>query len=511
MSNDKNTPPGAPSDDTTSALFVSARKKQLEQQEADRRAKEKEEQRLAAEAEVQRLEREVEERRRKAEEEKKLAEEEAIRIAEEAQAKKAMAETNPNMVLGTLQIPAKPAQKAQRPPNAVTSPAVGEFITRLLNNKKMLAIIGGAAAAVIVLVIVLVTSLGGGGGVRVDPNMELSSHFAKFGISFSYPEKWDAYAEENPLIVMILSDYEHNSISDTVVLMDVTDEYLNYVYNYTEPILAGEWILENSIHGFIGDGAFDEYVLDGLGETGDGWLTGGTDLHGVTAGGDKLYLYLEFVQSNDQLLLAMIGIPERRNGFDDALTLCIRIAATAELESYPAYNDQAYAEPQENSAPAYDEPQAYHDLNTGIFFEYPDGWYVAQASGASTFYAPVVIKQSADALDRMLVYNYTPEFNDFVQSGYSGMEVLLGDFADWFLDDVGYDHDDIYNVVFSDIMTIGTHEVILLQFENDEAYFFFYLIKILSEPQQVAAIVLETKSIGVRDDFDIVINTLELR
>ncbi len=49
MDQDNKNTTGAPSNDTTSALFVSARKKQLEQQEADRRAREKEEQRLAAE------------------------------------------------------------------------------------------------------------------------------------------------------------------------------------------------------------------------------------------------------------------------------------------------------------------------------------------------------------------------------------------------------------------------------------------------------------------------------
>ena len=59
MAEDKKNPTGAPATDTTSALFVSARKKQLEQQEAERRAKEKEEALLAAEAETRRLELEV--------------------------------------------------------------------------------------------------------------------------------------------------------------------------------------------------------------------------------------------------------------------------------------------------------------------------------------------------------------------------------------------------------------------------------------------------------------------
>jgi len=65
-----------PSADATPALFASARKKQLEQQE-------KEAQRQAAEAEVRRLELEVEERRRRAEAAVKLPEKELRRAAKE--------------------------------------------------------------------------------------------------------------------------------------------------------------------------------------------------------------------------------------------------------------------------------------------------------------------------------------------------------------------------------------------------------------------------------------------
>ena len=500
MSNDKNTPPGAPSDDTTSALFVSARKKQLEEQEAARRAKEKEEQRLAAEAEVQRLEREVEERRRRAEEDKRLAEEEARRIAEEARVKKAMAESDPNAFLGVQPLPMKPpAQKAQGVPGAASASAPGTLVSGLLKNKKMLMIAGGAAAVVIVLVVTLVLVLGGGGSVKVDPGLELSSFYDNYGISLKYPENWHVFVDEDSLRVYVQSDYDHNGHCDTLMFTDVTWEYIGYIYDGTDPILAGVWILEDSIREFIGDGTFEEYQINSLMVTNDGWLAGGIDVPCTTGGGAALNLYIDFRQSNDQLLLAVIGIPERKRGVEDALTLCRRIAATAELEYSPAYEDQAYS-----------EPQVYYDLNTGIYFEYPDGWYVMQASGASTFYAPVLIKQSADALDRMIVYNYTPEFNDFVQSGNSGMDNLIDDFAYWFLEDAGYDYYDVYNVEFSDRIAIGAHEVILLEMENDEAYFYFCLIKILSEPQQVAAIVLETKSIEARDDFDLVMNTLEI-
>ena len=502
MSDDRNAQPGAPSDDTTSALFVSARKKQLEQQETDRRAKEKENQRLAAEAEVQRLELEVEERRRKAQEDKMIAEAEAVRIAHEAQAKKAMAQTNPNAVLGSQQYAANPAQKAPKAhgmPNATAPSATGTPAPGLLKNKKMLMIIGGAAAVVVIAVVLIIVLSSSGGGVKIDPNMVLGWYYSDYGISLNYPEGWSVFTEEYPPRVYVQSDYSLDNLCDTVMFKDVTWEYMDFIYDDIDPIFAGVLILDDSIEEFSGYGTYDEFSPDSLVETWDGWLSGGTSLSSTTAGGDTIRLYMDFVPSNDGLLLTVIALPERKRGFDDALALCMRIAATAELYYSPSYDDQTYS-----------EPQVYRDLNSGIFFEHPDGWYVAQASGASTFYVPVVIRPYSDSFDRMIVYNYTPEFNAFIQDGNSGMDNLLDDFAYRFIEDAGYDYYDMYNVEFSDTISNGRQEMILLQMEDDEAYFCFYIIKFLSDPQQVAAVVLETRSIDAREDFGLVINTLEL-
>jgi len=166
MDQDNKTPTGASSSDTTSALFVSARKKQLEQQETERRAKEKEDQRLAAEAEVSRLEREVEERRRKAEEDARMAEaeaeqkrrqadEEACRIAEEARAKRDMAAQDPDSFLGAQQQTPKWQDKSSGTPlKSISIPPI---------SKKLL-MIGGGAVGAIVLVIILIVALAGGNG-----------------------------------------------------------------------------------------------------------------------------------------------------------------------------------------------------------------------------------------------------------------------------------------------------------------------------------------------------------
>jgi len=191
---------GAPSSDGTSALFVSARKKQLAQQEAERAAREKEEQRLAAEAEVRRLEAEVVERKRRAEEEalrveadnaekRRLAEAEAKRIAAEASAMKAQAAANPNAVLGTaptptqapvFAAPVQPAAAAQKKP---------------LNMK---LIIGAAAGALVVLIlaIVLISSIGGG-GVDSDAKFDASTQVAVMAMGINYPKSQLKISSQN--------------------------------------------------------------------------------------------------------------------------------------------------------------------------------------------------------------------------------------------------------------------------------------------------------------------------
>ncbi|MDR0549150.1 MAG: hypothetical protein LBI10_07055 [Deltaproteobacteria bacterium] len=145
MVQDKKTPNVAPSTDTTSALFVSARKKQIEQQEAERRAKEKEEARLAAEAEVRRLEQEVEERRQKAERDKVQVEADAASAAAAAKRK-----LEDDFAASLRQpSPGAPAPDVARPS---AQPTKGSL-------KKILPIAGGALG-LIILVIVLIAVLG---------------------------------------------------------------------------------------------------------------------------------------------------------------------------------------------------------------------------------------------------------------------------------------------------------------------------------------------------------------
>jgi hypothetical protein len=184
---DEKTPVGAPSDDTTSALFVSARKKQLQQQEAERIAKEREAERIAAEAEVRRLEVEVEERRRKAEEDARRAEaeaeqrrrqadENARRVEAEAEQRRRLADDNARRAeaeaeqrrrqadrearRASVEDRAKMQQAAQDPNNmmgAVMNGSGAIYNTKAKKPfKKILLFVGCGIAAVIVFLAVVI-------------------------------------------------------------------------------------------------------------------------------------------------------------------------------------------------------------------------------------------------------------------------------------------------------------------------------------------------------------------
>ena len=170
MSEENKTNSGAPSSDTTSALFVSARKKQLEQQEAERRAKEKEDERLKAEAEVRRLEAEVAERKRR-------AEEEAQRVAQEEEQSRREAEERRRRAAAEAEARRKEAQKTQAAGQAGGQAAGKTFSMPKLALRKETSvgekkkfpfplpfIIGGAAVIVLAVVLVLVLAFGGKGG-----------------------------------------------------------------------------------------------------------------------------------------------------------------------------------------------------------------------------------------------------------------------------------------------------------------------------------------------------------
>ncbi len=201
MENNDKKVQNAPSSDQTQALFVSSRKKQLEEQEAQRIAAEKEAQRIAAEEEVKRLELEVAERKRQAEEDAKRIEAEAIerkRQAEEdakkmeieaaerkqkaeedakkaaldakkaeiaAQGKKLQSDITGKLgsTASNLQNKFTKNEKADTPsPKASASDAA----TAAAPDKQKMMMFGGIAAVAIVVIALMAMLLGGGGGIK---------------------------------------------------------------------------------------------------------------------------------------------------------------------------------------------------------------------------------------------------------------------------------------------------------------------------------------------------------
>jgi len=454
MNQDNKAPGGAPSDDTTSALFVSARKKQLEQQEQERRAKEKEDERLAAEAEVRRLEAEVEERRRKAEEDarraeaeaeqrKRQADEEARRIAEEARAKKEKAAEDPDSVLG-----AQPQKKEiklpkitlpQMPKSFDKDPGISaEPIIKQPINKKML-FIGGGAVAAIALIVILVFALGGGNDGYSGGTIDVPSRSPSPPVTNASP-------------------------------IDITAEY--FYMNGNED---GDSVW------FFSDGTMEIYYSSsGTTDTHDYVIAENTiSVHGNLYGRPAPFT---FTIMSEDLLIDQDG--------DQFVSM-----------------GSSYGEGYGGSG-----GREFHELNSSIYFMHPADWSVAQTNQATTAYAPVFVAQHEWSDDFMLIYNYTPEFHDFMSAGRSGMDNLIEDFAVHFLGDRGYDIGDIYNVAFGDaFFTTYGNEVIAMRCENNEAYFAFLVVKIFTEPQQLIAVAVETRSESALNELLVIIDSIDLR
>lgn len=143
----------------TSALFVKARKKQLAEQEAARKAAEEEAKRLAAEEEVRKLEEQIAQRKRQAEEEaSRLAQEEEARkqglpVPGPAAAPEAAAEGKPK---GASQEKAA-GTGAKQPASPGAGPKIGNPLKGMPSKgpDKKLLMFGGIGAAVLILIIII--------------------------------------------------------------------------------------------------------------------------------------------------------------------------------------------------------------------------------------------------------------------------------------------------------------------------------------------------------------------
>lgn len=212
-------------EDNTSALFVSARKKQLEQQEAERRAKEKEDERRKAEEEVQRLEAEVAERKRKAEEEaRRVAQEEEQRRQEEAKRRQEEAQRRQQEELRRQQeeklakdkppVAVEPAKPSYTAPAASPAPAKAAKAPIKLPLPLPVLIGGGAGLVVLIVAIIVIATLVGSGS-------KISEEAMAYQEDMLYTQSvWAQYTTSDPQYLITYGDSSWELLDSEYYLID---------------------------------------------------------------------------------------------------------------------------------------------------------------------------------------------------------------------------------------------------------------------------------------------------
>ncbi len=222
MEND-NRNQNAPSSDNTSALFVSSRKKQLEEQEAQRILAEKEAIRLAQEAEVRRLEEAVQQR-------KLQAEEEAKRLASgQPPISNPIPPTTGNSIANDI---------TSNLANATTVTTEKKPITA---DKKLLGIIiGGGVAGILLLTLIVQLATGGGlsqktlagdwystDGLSLVTFEDDSYQYTEYGIE----DIFGTYKIEDDTVVLLHEDDPEVVVTSFNYIVDDESDFL-YLGNY---------------------------------------------------------------------------------------------------------------------------------------------------------------------------------------------------------------------------------------------------------------------------------------
>ncbi|HWS29948.1 MAG TPA: hypothetical protein VN512_07510 [Clostridia bacterium] len=340
---------GAPSTDTTSALFVSARKKQLEQQEAERQAKEREAERLAAEAEVRRLEQEVAERKRRAQEEAQRVEQEAQRAEQEAATRRQQAQQE-----------AQQAAAQAAPPVAYAAPKQDGAHKAKFNlplNKWVL--IGGGA--VLLLAVILIVALSAGGG-SVNAKNFTGEVLSTDGLSVSYPETWSGYMLAGNGAGLYLEEDDGLSV---LAVMDVTDGLNSAIANGADAVTAAEGFLYD-VAGLFASGSAVTDMAPQLtksgssvqGSAGFRYQNGGTDMQGVVK--------IESLQGA-RTIISAYAVPEGKTA-DKQTKVCEAILGTLMIGD-PG-DSAAYSEGYVNSDPA--EATPYWETDSRFMLYYND-------------------------------------------------------------------------------------------------------------------------------------------
>ncbi len=393
---------GAPSTDTTQALFVSARKKQLEQQEAERLAKEREEERLAAEAEVCRLEQEVAERKRRAQEEAKRVEEESALRREQAELDAKQAEEESARARAAAR-EAPPPENGPSPKEK--APAAKDAAKRGGAKPNRLLLIGGAAAAVIVVVI-LVVVLGSGGGSAFNTKDFTRSVSSTDGLTINYPTDWSNANFEASEGVFLISE---DGLS-MVIAVNITDTLDYAADNGIDAITAVEDLLYEAAGILASGGAITDMVpqLQKSGNTVQGeasfrYTNGSTPMKGfakIVAGG------------SEGCALTLYAVADNKDA-DRQAQKCEAILSTLTV-SAPSYGNAGGGWTEPAAGGAYWESDGrftyMHDSATGLYAYIPAdlaAWCESSDSGPG--YAPCVTVGAW-----MTLHDYSQAYRDTV-------------------------------------------------------------------------------------------------
>ncbi len=286
MSDKENKNTNAPSSDSTPALFVSSRKKQLEEQETQRIAAEKEAQRLEAEAEVKRLEEEVRKRKIQAQEDAKRIELEAEQRKKEAELKRQeeerqeiedakrkeaeLKQSEINAKKAAIEETAKKFQEGASASGKILQDKLSDMTSKISDKKpkeetqakppiNKNIIIGGIVAVVAVVAVMLFGGSSGVSdedlagawysenntvGVYFEDGMFTVSDFRSDVLSGTYEIDGDALTLYNGESVALTGNFDKNANQIVFAELDTVfdrDGMLEVSAEYFLGIIPGEW------------------------------------------------------------------------------------------------------------------------------------------------------------------------------------------------------------------------------------------------------------------------------
>ncbi len=367
---------GTPGDET-SALFVTARKKQLEEQEVQRKAAEEEAKRRAAEEEVRRLEAQVAQRKRDAEEESRRiaqeAEERRRKAQEDAvQEERMRAQGAPPSAAASAAPAASTATPAPKPAASAVAKAPAQ---KKMNPMILFGAIGGGVVLIVAVVLIVIFAMPPKSEPALTEPLALDATYNQNGYSFSYPTAWKVdYSEYDSDdlsdTIYVASDYLFNDFQDQVNLSDVTD----WMAMYSDDVYdAGVAVLANELNAYQSGTA--DYRDSGVSVSEENGFAYGMVTAGYTYKDIKFTIYMQLGESNGRQILSVIRTMDDSGWADPAYDTCAAIVKSAALTNPPRAAAEPEPDPEPDYSHLYDAPEGYetfYDPTTGLKLYYVD-------------------------------------------------------------------------------------------------------------------------------------------